>query len=45
MPEGKEGGAAFTEKRKPGFWKIREAEAEAREQLLRDYSEGAAPKK
>jgi naphthoate synthase/2-ketocyclohexanecarboxyl-CoA hydrolase len=37
MPEGKEGGAAFTEKRKPTFWKIREAEAEARRKLLEDY--------
>lgn len=37
MPEGKEGGAAFTEKRPPEFWRIREREAEARSQLLKEY--------
>ena len=37
MPEGKEGGAAFMEKRTPEFWDIRRREAEARAQLLKDY--------
>jgi naphthoate synthase/2-ketocyclohexanecarboxyl-CoA hydrolase len=37
MPEGKEGGAAFTEKRKPNFWRIRQREAEARAKLLEEY--------
>jgi len=37
MPEGKEGGAAFTEKRPPSFWRIREREAEARQKLLEEY--------
>jgi len=37
MPEGKEGGAAFMEKRTPEFWDIRRREAEARAQLLEDY--------
>jgi dihydroxynaphthoic acid synthetase len=36
-PEGKEGGAAFTEKRKPRFWSLRERETEAREQLMAEY--------
>jgi len=40
MPEGKEGGAAFSEKRKPGFWKIRQAEAAARRKLVEDYEGG-----
>lgn len=35
--EGKEGGAAFLEKRKAEFWAIREREAEARRQLLEEY--------
>ncbi|MBW2274341.1 MAG: enoyl-CoA hydratase/isomerase family protein [Deltaproteobacteria bacterium] len=36
-PEGKEGGSAFIEKRKPRFWSIREREAEARERLMEEY--------
>jgi naphthoate synthase len=36
-PEGKEGGAAFTEKRKARFWSLRERETEAREQLMAEY--------
>lgn len=39
MPEGKEGGAAFMEKRAPKFWDIRKKEAELRQQLLREYDE------
>jgi naphthoate synthase/2-ketocyclohexanecarboxyl-CoA hydrolase len=41
-PEGKEGGAAFGEKRPPRFWKLRKREAEMRQQL-RDEYEGRAP--
>ncbi len=37
MPEGKEGGAAFSEKRKPRFWSLREREAEMRQALVDDY--------
>lgn len=37
MPEGKEGGASFTEKRPPEFWRIREREAEARRKLIEEY--------
>jgi naphthoate synthase len=37
MPEGKEGGAAFGERRKPGFWSLREKEAEMRRGLIEDY--------
>jgi naphthoate synthase/2-ketocyclohexanecarboxyl-CoA hydrolase len=37
MPEGKEGGAAFMEKRAPEFWDIRRREAEARARLLEEY--------
>ncbi|MBS0610105.1 MAG: hypothetical protein JSS19_12235, partial [Proteobacteria bacterium] len=37
MPEGKEGGAAFLAKRKPGFWALREREAGARQGLLDAY--------
>ncbi len=40
MPEGKEGGASFQEKRPPRFWDIRSREAEARLQLDRDYESG-----
>jgi naphthoate synthase/2-ketocyclohexanecarboxyl-CoA hydrolase len=39
-PEGKEGGAAFTEKRRPNFWRLRKREAEACEDLLKKYEEG-----
>ncbi|MAJ58846.1 MAG: hypothetical protein CBC48_02100 [bacterium TMED88] len=44
MPEGKEGGAAFTEKRPPEFWRIREREAAARQQLLEAYEAEDAKK-
>ena len=37
MPEGKEGGAAFTEKRTPRFWSLRNKESRMREQLIADY--------
>jgi naphthoate synthase/2-ketocyclohexanecarboxyl-CoA hydrolase len=37
MPEGKEGGAAFVEKRPPRFWDIRLREAEMQQQLLEEY--------
>ena len=37
MPEGKEGGAAFTEKRPPRFWSLRSREREMRKQLIDDY--------
>jgi naphthoate synthase len=37
MPEGKEGGAAFTEKRRPRFWSLREDERRMRQQLIEDY--------
>ena len=36
-PEGKEGGAAFLEKRKPEFWNLRQREAELRHQLMDEY--------
>jgi naphthoate synthase len=36
-PEGKEGGAAFLEKRKPEFWTLRQREAELRQELLKEY--------
>jgi naphthoate synthase/2-ketocyclohexanecarboxyl-CoA hydrolase len=42
MPEGKEGGTAFVEKRKAAFWDIRKKEAEAREQLLAEYDAQSA---
>jgi len=34
LPEGKEGGVAFTEKRKPRFWDIRQKEAALRKKLV-----------
>jgi naphthoate synthase/2-ketocyclohexanecarboxyl-CoA hydrolase len=37
LPEGKEGGAAFVEKRKPRFWEIREHEAEMRRRLIEEW--------
>jgi naphthoate synthase len=37
QPEGKEGGAAFGERRLPDFWKLREREAEMREALIAEY--------
>jgi len=39
QPEGKEGGAAFTEKRTPRFWTLRDREAEMRAQLLDEYDQ------
>jgi 1,4-dihydroxy-2-naphthoyl-CoA synthase len=45
MPEGKEGGASFSEKRPPNFWKIREREAEASRELAREYDEAASTDK
>jgi naphthoate synthase/2-ketocyclohexanecarboxyl-CoA hydrolase len=39
-PEGKEGGAAFGEKRRPNFWRLRKREAEARDELMKKYEEG-----
>ena len=41
MPEGKEGGAAFQQKRPPKFWSIRQREAETRERLREEYEEGS----
>ena len=41
-PEGKEGGASFSQKRPPRFWQLRRREAEMRQQL-RDEYEGHAP--
>lgn len=37
MPEGKEGGAAFTEKRPPSFWSLRRDAERLRQQLIEDY--------
>ncbi len=37
LPEGKEGGAAFGEKRTPRFWALREREAQMRAELIADY--------
>ena len=37
MPEGKEGGAAFAEKRPAKFWDIRAREAEMHRKLLEEY--------
>ncbi len=42
MPEGQEGGYAFTQKRPPRFWALREREAEARAELKRAYSDDVA---
>ncbi len=39
MPEGKEGGAAFGERRNPRFWELREREAKTREELIAKYEE------
>jgi naphthoate synthase/2-ketocyclohexanecarboxyl-CoA hydrolase len=36
-PEGKEGGNAFVEKRKPRFYELREREAESRAALIAEY--------
>jgi naphthoate synthase/2-ketocyclohexanecarboxyl-CoA hydrolase len=40
MPEGREGSAAFLEKRRPQFWRIRKQEAEIQRQLLDGRDEG-----
>ena len=37
MPEGKEGGMAFSEKRPPRFWSLRERESEMRRELMEEY--------
>jgi len=37
MPEGKEGGAAFSAKRPPKFWSLRRREAELRRRLVDEY--------
>jgi len=37
MPEGKEGGTAFLEKRRPRFWALRERERAARQALADEY--------
>lgn len=44
MPEGKEGGASFQEKRTPKFWSIRQKEAEAARSVLDEYNEESGPK-
>jgi dihydroxynaphthoic acid synthetase len=44
MPEGKEGGSAFMEKRKPEFWKLRGDAEVSREALIDDYT-ATRPKK
>lgn len=36
-PEGKEGGAAFTDRRTPRFWSLRQREAEMRRELIEEY--------
>jgi naphthoate synthase/2-ketocyclohexanecarboxyl-CoA hydrolase len=41
MPEGKEGGASFTEKRPPRFWALRKREAEMRAELQAEYEKAA----
>lgn len=40
MPEGREGGASFTEKRPPKFWSLRKRQAELNEQFMREYEQG-----
>ena len=45
MPEGKEGGFAFMEKRRAEFWKLREQEEAAREKLAKDYGARRPTKK
>jgi naphthoate synthase/2-ketocyclohexanecarboxyl-CoA hydrolase len=37
MPEGREGAAAFAEKRRPDFWRLRGREGETRKELLERY--------
>jgi dihydroxynaphthoic acid synthetase len=45
MPEGKEGGFAFVEKRKPEFWKIREREDAERQRIADAYNTAKSSKK
>jgi naphthoate synthase len=45
MPEGKEGGAAFGERRLPTFWKLREREAEKRAELVAEYEAESSDEK
>lgn len=40
MPEGKEGGTAFVEKRPPRFWEIRRLEAESQRRFADDWESG-----
>ena len=40
MPEGKEGGAAFSEKRPPRFYRLRRNEGRLRQRLIDDYERG-----
>jgi len=40
MPEGKEGGASFSEKRTPKFWDIRKRAAEAQKELQEEFEKG-----
>jgi naphthoate synthase/2-ketocyclohexanecarboxyl-CoA hydrolase len=44
MPEGKEGGFAFVEKRKPEFWKLRRQAAEKQRELIEGYDREAEEK-
>lgn len=37
LPEGKEGAAAFVEKRRPQFWRLRKQEQEMRRELVEKY--------
>jgi len=37
MPEGKEGGFSFMEKRKPEFWRLREEEEDKRREFAKNY--------
>jgi naphthoate synthase/2-ketocyclohexanecarboxyl-CoA hydrolase len=39
LPEGKEGGDAFLNKRKPAFWQLRRQAAAARDRLIKDYDD------
>ena len=41
MPEGKEGGTAFSEKRPARFWSLREREREMRRELMKEYEKKA----
>jgi naphthoate synthase/2-ketocyclohexanecarboxyl-CoA hydrolase len=40
MPEGKEGGASFSEKRTPKFWEIRKRAAAAQKELQDEFEKG-----